>query len=597
MSSGEPALNDLTKYKHFAEMLTEGFAEINSGGRFLQMNSVLSRMLGYRQSQLLKSNFLSFFNKDDVARIKTFLNSPEAKDLSFETTIHLNDSVKLEVSLRMRHFISKGYGLVCLLLMSDLSPLRYYRRAYEESEQKYRELFDHAPVGIYEFDYKEQCMVSVNDLMCQYVGYTREELLNMSPVKLLTPDSKLRFLKRRLKVLAGLKVADKVEFDLRHKDGHLISVHLSIKMISKPGESPRSRVVIYDITERKAAESALRTQKQYFQALVNCDPSAIVTFNLKNQIVDINPRFTEIFGFTLSDIEGQNIDEIIIPKHCRAEAEQNTKKVLQGEVLRSESIRQRKDGSLVHVSISGAPIILDGKQIGVVALYDDITERKQAEEKLRYVQEIYRKAIENAQGVPYRLNYAQETYDFVGDGLEELLGVKRKLFNSEKMRNLIRKVVVTAPDFRDRFDEYAREFRKGQLERFAADYQIVTPGGEEKWVSDCAIPLKDAAGQVYGTLGILQDISGRKRSLEEREKIIVDLQAALDKVKTLSDLIPICANCKKIRDDEGYWNEVESYIRKHAGVEFTHGICPECMRKLYPEFMHLHKNFEENDSF
>ncbi|MCK9483958.1 MAG: response regulator, partial [Candidatus Marinimicrobia bacterium] len=55
------------------------------------------------------------------------------------------------------------------------------------------------------------------------------------------------------------------------------------------------------------------------------------------------------------------------------------------------------------------------------------------------------------------------------------------------------------------------------------------------------------------------------------------------KVKTLSGLLPICSSCKKIRDDNGYWNEVETYIHKYSEVEFSHGICPECMRKLYPE--------------
>lgn len=61
------------------------------------------------------------------------------------------------------------------------------------------------------------------------------------------------------------------------------------------------------------------------------------------------------------------------------------------------------------------------------------------------------------------------------------------------------------------------------------------------------------------------------------------LEAALSQIKTLSGLLPICANCKKIRDDRGYWNQIESYIRDHSDARFTHGICPECLKKLYPE--------------
>jgi len=69
----------------------------------------------------------------------------------------------------------------------------------------------------------------------------------------------------------------------------------------------------------------------------------------------------------------------------------------------------------------------------------------------------------------------------------------------------------------------------------------------------------------------------------EREQLIAELQEALAKVETLSGLIPICAWCKKIRDDVGYWQAVEKYIEEHSRAEFTHGICPECLKKVYPE--------------
>ena len=69
--------------------------------------------------------------------------------------------------------------------------------------------------------------------------------------------------------------------------------------------------------------------------------------------------------------------------------------------------------------------------------------------------------------------------------------------------------------------------------------------------------------------------------LAKERKASQDLRDALNQVKMLSGLIPICANCKKIRDDKGYWNQIESYIRDHSEAEFSHGICPECMKKLY----------------
>jgi len=85
-------------------------------------------------------------------------------------------------------------------------------------------------------------------------------------------------------------------------------------------------------------------------------------------------------------------------------------------------------------------------------------------------------------------------------------------------------------------------------------------------------------------LSSISDITERKRAEAEREKLIRELQEALSKVKTLSGFIPICASCKKIRDDKGNWEQVEVYIRDHSEAEISHGICPDCMKKLYPDY-------------
>jgi PAS domain S-box-containing protein len=92
-------------------------------------------------------------------------------------------------------------------------------------------------------------------------------------------------------------------------------------------------------------------------------------------------------------------------------------------------------------------------------------------------------------------------------------------------------------------------------------------------------------GQVAGLIGAILDITERKNAETEKEKLIIQLQEALDKVKLLSGLLPICASCKKIKDDQGYWKQIEIYIRDHSEAEFSHGICPECAKKLYPEFV------------
>jgi len=79
------------------------------------------------------------------------------------------------------------------------------------------------------------------------------------------------------------------------------------------------------------------------------------------------------------------------------------------------------------------------------------------------------------------------------------------------------------------------------------------------------------------------ELNKRRQLEKEREKIITDLKDALAQVKTLGGMLPMCASCKKIRDDKGYWMQVEAYIQDHSDAQFSHGICPECAKRLYPE--------------
>jgi PAS domain S-box-containing protein len=103
-------------------------------------------------------------------------------------------------------------------------------------------------------------------------------------------------------------------------------------------------------------------------------------------------------------------------------------------------------------------------------------------------------------------------------------------------------------------------------------------------IEPSAALIKGVQGSLLGMVLILVDISGRKAAEAERENLIAELKEALTNVKTLSGLLPICAHCKKIRDDTGYWNQIESYISRYSGAEFTHGICPDCRKVFFPEF-------------
>ena len=126
--------------------------------------------------------------------------------------------------------------------------------------------------------------------------------------------------------------------------------------------------------------------------------------------------------------------------------------------------------------------------------------------------------------------------------------------------------------------------RTGASERL--EMGIYNPLHESyRWVEVSAVPYfrpgDTTPCEVHTTL---DDVPERRRMEAERERLTQQLEDALANLKVLSGFIPICASCKKIRNDSGYWQQLEVYMRDHSDAQFSHGVCPECMVKLYPEY-------------
>jgi len=113
---------------------------------------------------------------------------------------------------------------------------------------------------------------------------------------------------------------------------------------------------------------------------------------------------------------------------------------------------------------------------------------------------------------------------------------------------------------------------------------VIDKEGQKHYLLTTKLPLRDENNKIIGLAGIGRDITERKQAEEDREKVITELQDALADVKLLSGLVPICASCKKIRDDQGYWTQIESYIQDRSDAKFSHSICPDCAAKLYPGY-------------
>lgn len=126
-----------------------------------------------------------------------------------------------------------------------------------------------------------------------------------------------------------------------------------------------------------------------------------------------------------------------------------------------------------------------------------------------------------------------------------------------------------------------RLFETGSGQRM--ELHTVNQAGKSIWVQlDMTISGKNESAVSRSCRIVMSDIRERKQAEEVRSLLIAELEGALEKVKALSGLLPICANCKKIRDDKGYWNQVEFFIQEHSDAQFTHSLCPECKKKLYP---------------
>ena len=136
------------------------------------------------------------------------------------------------------------------------------------------------------------------------------------------------------------------------------------------------------------------------------------------------------------------------------------------------------------------------------------------------------------------------------------------------------------PDDRERtLNQNASVRSGGQALNFENRY--LCKNGTYRWLRWNAAP--DSGARVI--YSVARDVTAAKEADEERERLLRELQEALAEVRTLQEILPICSYCRKIRDDENYWQNVESYISQHTNTRFSHGICPSCFEKMVaPQF-------------
>jgi PAS domain S-box-containing protein len=129
---------------------------------------------------------------------------------------------------------------------------------------------------------------------------------------------------------------------------------------------------------------------------------------------------------------------------------------------------------------------------------------------------------------------------------------------------------------------YKRQFQQRHAHSYY-EFPAVTGGGQIVWFGQNVRTLFEPSGRIAGFEAVARDITERKVMEGEREQLLAELKEALARVKVLRGLLPICSCCKMVRDDHGYWTQIDTYLREHTDAEFTHGLCPDCLQRYYRE--------------
>src|SRR5438132_302152 len=181
----------------------------------------------------------------------------------------------------------------------------------------------------------------------------------------------------------------------RKKDGSVIDVEVSWHKLNFSGRAAKL-VLANNVTERSRAEQEILVQKARFQQLFENAPMGIVVVDENDIVLDANKEFEDIFGFCLSEVQGQHINESIVPGDQGKEGAELSAMTLQGEAIEKETVRQQKDGTLIPVQVYGVPIIANQKTVGVFAIYVDLSQRKRMEAEREIIAEIIQGAIANS---------------------------------------------------------------------------------------------------------------------------------------------------------------------------------------------------------
>ena len=280
-------------------------------------------------------------------------------------------------------------------------------------------------------------------------------------------------------------------------------------------------VVQADLRSLATVHAELATQKAHLEELFARVPEAIVQLDGDGRVARVNPEFTKIFGYVEDEVLGRSLNDLIVPEELRAEAEEFTSRVNDsGEIQTVETVRSRKNGTRVPVSVVRVPVMSEGRQISEYAVYRDITERKRGEEAARRSEQVLREVIETIPAMAWT-TLADGSNVFTNRHWLEYTGL-----SAEDTVGSGWQAVVHPEDINRYVDKRRAALARGEPFEYEARFRRAADG-EYRWFLVRGVPLRDEQGNILKWYGISTDIDDRKRAeaLLAGEKRILELVA------------------------------------------------------------------------
>jgi PAS domain S-box-containing protein len=351
------------------------------------------------------------------------------------------------------------------------------------------------------------------------LGYTPEERTGKSAFDIVHPDDVEYIIKVFSEGLDNKKPA-KLEYRIKHAEGHYVWLD-TVGDLLKDDRGEVTAVVMSsrDITERKLAEEKLREANQKLRLHFEQTPMAVIEWDLDFRVTRWNPAAQTIFGFNPEEAVGQHAS-LIVPDEFRPHVDQVWQALLKirgGE--RSTNQNVRKDGMMILCEWYNTPLVDErGTVTGVASLVQDITARRQAEEKLRESKERYRTLVENAADMVFRTDNSGH-FTFGNPAALRITGYEEKELIGKHYKMFIR------PDmFKAAITFFANQLTK-KIQNTYYEYPIITKDGHELWLGQNMQLLMDE-DHVIGFQAVARDITDRKRAEEELQRTLESLRKA-----------------------------------------------------------------------